>query len=127
MGEGLSAPLSSPRKQGDKLPICEEVRCRWQESLPACGEVRWGFLTLASTHFAQVDEIPLFVLLYLCRFEPLSFSDYLSASGQRARRGGRVVEGTGLENRQAMSLVGSNPTLSATYCCLVWSGGLVRT
>ncbi len=31
------------------------------------------------------------------------------------RRGGRVVEGTGLENRQQGDLfVGSNPTLSAT-------------
>lgn len=34
---------------------------------------------------------------------------------QRFRRGGRVVEGTGLENRQARKgLVGSNPTPSAT-------------
>ena len=32
------------------------------------------------------------------------------------RMGGRVVEGTGLENRQACKgLVGSNPTPSATY------------
>ena len=32
------------------------------------------------------------------------------------RRGGRVVEGTGLENRQAGDrLVGSNPTPSANY------------
>ncbi len=34
-----------------------------------------------------------------------------------ARRDGRVVEGTGLENRQAGDrLVGSNPTPSANYC-----------
>ena len=34
-------------------------------------------------------------------------------------RGGRVVEGTGLENRQACKrFVGSNPTLSATFLLL---------
>lgn len=34
--------------------------------------------------------------------------------GVRARRGGRVVEGGRLENGKAMSLGGSNPSLSAT-------------
>ena len=38
----------------------------------------------------------------------------------RTRTGGRAVEGTGLENQQAGNrLVGSNPTLSATFSCRI--------
>ncbi len=40
---------------------------------------------------------------------------YGNALENRPRMGGRAVEGTGLENRQAREgLVGSNPTPSAT-------------
>lgn len=47
---------------------------------------------------------------------------------QPLRRGARVVESTGLENRQACKrLVGSNPTPSATftYKALIWLNKLL--
>ena len=43
-----------------------------------------------------------------------SAANFMNAPATQARRGGRAVEGTGLENRQRrQSLVGSNPTPSA--------------
>ena len=50
--------------------------------------------------------------------------------GDRAWMGGRVVEGTGLENRQGFTpLVGSNPTPSATILdyLIVYSGFFIHT
>jgi hypothetical protein len=47
---------------------------------------------------------------------------YLCCLGILTRRDDRVVEGTGLENRQVNSLVGSNPTLSANFVILARHG-----
>ena len=47
----------------------------------------------------------------------VAFAVYVREQRALTRRGGRVVEGTGLENRQAGDrLEGSNPSPSATAC-----------
>ena len=51
----------------------------------------------------------------------------LTKTGSHRRRGGRAVEGTGLENRQARKgLVGSNPTPSAESLGSFVDGGSNR-
>ena len=61
--------------------------------------------------------------IYLFLLEPNYFcqqvDDVIIVIGWR---GDRVVDGAALEKRWAMSLVGSNPTLSATTMERCWSG-----
>jgi hypothetical protein len=89
-------PPSSPMSRSTAYaiptsPTCSRVVCRCMSSLPADGIARYP----SGTIYAALG----------------TKNAYISS-----RMGGRVVEGTGLENRQTRKrLEGSNPSPSASY------------